>query len=157
MLAWRTAAIFSMSSYRTPEWPRIKEWRRMRIAPRTHDSGMLVEARLPCAAAAAVATRRSVVVVVGRHWSLWSVEVGGRRCRLARSVVVVVGRRCQSARLAWTKSRRISRQDTEGGRCTHSLEGQTPGLVSMWKCRHRHVLVCPEPIVVCMAFRAERD
>jgi hypothetical protein len=27
----------------------------------------------------------------------------------------------------------------------------------MWKCRHRRVLVSPEPIVVCMACRARRD
>lgn len=45
MLAWRSAAIFSMSSHRTPECPRIKELMRTRIAPRTQDSGMLVEAR----------------------------------------------------------------------------------------------------------------
>ena len=44
MLARRRAAIFSMSSHRTPEWPRIKELIRTRIAPRTQDSGMLVDA-----------------------------------------------------------------------------------------------------------------
>ena len=33
----------SMSSQRTPEWPRMREFMRMRMAPRTHDSGMLVE------------------------------------------------------------------------------------------------------------------
>src|SRR5713101_2856868 len=44
MLARRRAAIFSMSSHRTPECPRIKELMRTRIAPRTQDSGMLVDA-----------------------------------------------------------------------------------------------------------------
>jgi hypothetical protein len=57
-------------------------WRR--IAPRTHDSGMLVEARVPRAAAAAVATRRSVVVV--RWQSSWSVAIG----RHGQSPLVIV-------------------------------------------------------------------
>lgn len=35
----------SMSSQRTPECPRIREFMRIRIAPRTQDSGMLVEVR----------------------------------------------------------------------------------------------------------------
>ena len=34
-----------MSSQRTPEWPRMSEFMRMRMAPRTHDSGMLVDVR----------------------------------------------------------------------------------------------------------------
>ena len=35
----------SINSHRTPEWPRMSEFMRMRIAPRTQDSGMLVELR----------------------------------------------------------------------------------------------------------------
>ena len=38
-----SSPIFSMSSQRTPEWPRIKELMRTMIAPRTQDSGMLVD------------------------------------------------------------------------------------------------------------------
>lgn len=33
----------SISSQRTPECPRMREFMRMRMAPRTHDSGMLVD------------------------------------------------------------------------------------------------------------------
>lgn len=45
MFSFRREPIFWMSSHRTPEWPRISEFMRIRIAPRTHASGMLVEAR----------------------------------------------------------------------------------------------------------------
>lgn len=39
-----SATIFSSSSQRTAEWPRMSELMRTRIAPRTHASGMLVAA-----------------------------------------------------------------------------------------------------------------
>ena len=45
MLARRSSFIFSMSSHRTPEWPRIREFMRIRIAPRTQASGILVVLR----------------------------------------------------------------------------------------------------------------
>ena len=137
MLAWRSAAIFSMSSYRTPEWPGIKEWRRMRIAPRTHDSGMLVEARLPCAAAAALVTRWSVVVVVGRHWSSRSVEVGGG----------VVGWRSQS----WLSSvgvvsRRGWRRPNLGVYPVRTQKGG--GVRTHWKGRPRDWSACGNAAIV---------
>jgi len=34
--------ICSMSSIRTPEWPRIREFMRIKMAPLTHDSGIVV-------------------------------------------------------------------------------------------------------------------
>jgi hypothetical protein len=40
-----SATIFSSSSQRTAECPRMSELMRTRIAPRTHDSGILVAAR----------------------------------------------------------------------------------------------------------------
>ena len=60
-----------------------------RIAPRTHDSGMLIEARVPRTAAAAVATRWSVVIVVG-----------GRRGQ-SRLVVGIVSRRGRRGQRWW--------------------------------------------------------
>jgi hypothetical protein len=45
ILARRSWPILSINSHRTPEWPlmREREFMRMRIAPRTQDSGILVE------------------------------------------------------------------------------------------------------------------
>lgn len=43
ILVWRRSHILSISSHLTPEWPRISEFMRMSIAPRTHDSGIVVE------------------------------------------------------------------------------------------------------------------
>lgn len=45
MSSSRRLPIFSMSSHRMPEWPRIKEFMRTKMAPRTHDSGIEVEVR----------------------------------------------------------------------------------------------------------------
>ena len=39
-----SVTIFSSSSQRTAEWPRMSELMRTRIAPRTHASGMLIAA-----------------------------------------------------------------------------------------------------------------
>lgn len=44
-MLFNSSPIFSMSSHLTPEWPRMREFIRMRIAPRTQDSGMLEEVR----------------------------------------------------------------------------------------------------------------
>ena len=44
MSSLSNVTIFSSSSQRTAEWPRMSELMRTRIAPRTHASGMLVEA-----------------------------------------------------------------------------------------------------------------
>lgn len=45
MFSRNSAPIFSISSQRTPECPRIREFMRIKIAPRTHASGMLDDAR----------------------------------------------------------------------------------------------------------------
>src|SRR5882672_11377722 len=45
MLLRSSSPIFSMISHRTPEWPRMREFIRINIAPRTHDSGILVDVR----------------------------------------------------------------------------------------------------------------
>jgi hypothetical protein len=39
-----SVTIFSSSSQRTAEWPRMSELMRTSIAPRTHASGMVIEA-----------------------------------------------------------------------------------------------------------------
>lgn len=45
MFSRSSAPMRSISSQRTPEWPRMSEFMRIRMAPRTHDSGMLVVVR----------------------------------------------------------------------------------------------------------------
>jgi len=45
MLLRSRSPIFSISCHRTPECPRTREFIRTRMAPRTHDSGILVDVR----------------------------------------------------------------------------------------------------------------
>lgn len=67
MFSRRSSPIFSMSSQRTPEWPRMSEFMRMRIAPRTQASGMLVDASGSCNGRA----DKGVVVCEGRTPVCW--------------------------------------------------------------------------------------
>ena len=82
ILLLNNSFIFSISSHLTPEWPRMREFIRIKIAPRTHDSGILVEAKGSSRGRAS-----SVLVDEGRIPTCWCWR---RACPSARSLSVRV-------------------------------------------------------------------